>query len=79
MAHGCPVICINSNVMAEIADFAAEYFNPDSIDDLGRAIENVVYDNQIKINLINLGFKRVKQFSWSKCAQETLNVYRSLS
>jgi glycosyltransferase involved in cell wall biosynthesis len=76
MAHGCPVICSNSGAMHEVANKAAKYFNPDSCSDLRTAIECIVYDNELKSILINRGIEQVKQFSWSKCVQKTLNVYR---
>ena len=76
MAHCCPVICSNSGAMPEVANKAAKYFNPDSCSDLRTAIECIVYDNELKSILINRGIEQVKQFSWSKCVQKTLNVYR---
>ena len=42
-----------------------------------KAIKNVIFSNR-KNELVNLGSKRVKIFSWKKCAEETLSVYRRL-
>ena len=79
MAHSCPVISSNTSSMPEVIGRAAEYFNPLNIDDMKYAIEKVVYsESRIKI-LKALGENRLLSFSWDKCTQDTLNVYRSLA
>jgi glycosyltransferase involved in cell wall biosynthesis len=40
------------------------------------AIERVVSDDKLRQTLIALGKERLKLFSWTRCAQETLDVYR---
>ena len=79
MAHHCPVISSNTSSMPEVIESAAEYFNPLDTDDMKYAIEKVVY-SESRIGILKaLGEKRLMSFSWNKCSQETLNVYRSLS
>jgi len=34
-------------------------------------------NSQLRNELINLGKQRVKEFSWQKCGQETLEVLKS--
>lgn len=78
MAHQCPVISSNSSSMPEVIGSAAEYFDPRNIDDMRRAIESVVYsDSRIRI-LRQAGSERLNAFSWKKCTQETLSIYKSL-
>ena len=77
MSNDCPVISSNTSSMPEVIGDAAEYFNPESAEDLLKAIKNVIFSNR-KNELVNLGSKRVKIFSWKKCAEETLSVYRRL-
>ena len=75
MAHGCPVISSHASSMPEVIGNAAEFFDPYLINDISRAIESVVYDDErIKI-LLELGFNRLREFSWSKCATKTIEVY----
>ena len=79
MAHGCPVISSKSSSMPEVIGDAGEYFEPAEIDDMTRAIEAVVYSDS-RINVLRqLAKKRLASFSWGKCAQETLDVYRSIT
>lgn len=76
MANECPVVSSNTSSMPEVIGLAAEYFDPASIDNMAAAIENVVFDEERGKQLRILGRARVSQFSWPKCAQETLTVYR---
>lgn len=78
MAHKCPVISSNSSCMPEILGEAAEFFNPNSIDEMTIAIENVLYSNERTIALKTLGVERLRKFSWQKCATDTLSVYQKV-
>ena len=64
--------------MPEVIGTAAEFFNPLDTDDIKFAIEKVVY-SESRIGILKaLGQKRLMSFSWDKCSQKTLSVYRSL-
>jgi len=78
MSVECPVICSNASSFPEVADTAAEFFDPNSEESLIDALENVILDEIRKRSLIKAGLARVKCFSWSKCATETEAVYRKL-
>jgi glycosyltransferase involved in cell wall biosynthesis len=78
MAHECPVICSNSSSLPEVIGDAGEYFAPDDVDDMRRAIEMVAYSDQVRACLRLAGLARIKKFSWEKCARETLDVYRNV-
>ena len=78
MSVECPVICSNASSFPEVADIAAEFFDPNSEESLIDALENVLLDEARKKSLINEGLERVKCFSWDKCAAETEALYRKL-
>jgi glycosyltransferase involved in cell wall biosynthesis len=78
MAAGCPVISSNTSSMPEVIGDAAEYFNPNEVEEMQGALEKVIGSNDLQKNLINLGLKNVDRFSWRKCATDTLDVYRKL-
>lgn len=79
MAHRCPVISSNASSMPEVIGAAGEYFDPADTDDMQRAIEAVVYSDGRVNDLRTSGEKQLAAFSWNKCTQETLGVYRSLT
>lgn len=78
MAFGCPVACSHTGSLPEVVGPAAELFNPYDVEDIISAIEAVVYSTERTATLIALGFQRIKEFSWDKCAEETKRVYCSL-
>jgi glycosyltransferase involved in cell wall biosynthesis len=72
---GVPVVTSNRGAMKEIAEDAAVFVDPESIDEIKSAIETVIGQ---KSEWIKKGKKRVKKFSWEKNARETLQLYNSL-
>lgn len=78
MAHHCPVVSSNTSSMPEVIGNAAEYFDPESVPELVDAIESVVYSPERSAELRKLGEERLKLFSWSRCADETLAVYKQV-
>lgn len=78
MAHQCAVISSNTSSMPEVIGEAGEFFDPKSIDDMAVAIERVVYSPSRTQDLIERGRKRLDLFSWERCADRTLDIYRSL-
>jgi glycosyltransferase involved in cell wall biosynthesis len=78
MTLGVPLACSNSTSIPEIVGVAGEYFDPTDIDSMISAMENVLYSDKRKMELINEGKKRSNSFSWSKCTQETLDIYRTI-
>jgi len=77
-ATGCPALLSNTSSLPEIGGNAAVYFDPYSIDDMRIKIENVLTSTALQKELIKKGKERVKQFSWKKCAQETVDVYKKI-
>lgn len=78
MAHNCPVISSNTSSMPEVIGDAAEYFDPNIIEQMTGAIERVVYSSERGHELVDKGTKRLKSFSWKKCAMETAAIYERL-
>jgi glycosyltransferase involved in cell wall biosynthesis len=78
MSFKCPVVCSNTSSLPEVAADAAEYFDPYNIEEMMFSIETVVFSAENRNNLIESGLKRIKYFSWEKCADQTLKVYSSL-
>ena len=75
MSCGAPVITSNTSSMPEVAGDAALLVNPYDTSAIADAMNNLVSDKQLRERLISKGFERVNQFSWKKCAEETLRVF----
>ncbi len=78
MSFNCPVVCSGVSSIPEVVGDAASLFDPGDPNSIRMAIERVVSDDVYRNVLINRGVERIKFFSWQRCAQETLEVYRQV-
>jgi glycosyltransferase involved in cell wall biosynthesis len=78
MSQGCPVISSDTSSMPEVIGNAAQFFNPNSIEEMKDAIERVVYSGDVTEALKIAGRNRLSRFSWEKCAKDTLKIYQEL-
>jgi glycosyltransferase involved in cell wall biosynthesis len=78
MSFGCPVICSNAGSLPEIVGDAALLVDPCNAEDMTEKMEELAYSTALQGKLVKRGHIRIKQFSWDKCAAETLSVYNKL-
>ena len=76
-AFNCEVPAITSNIssMPEVAGGAAILVDPYDVNSITSGIEEALSKPK---TLIAKGLKRVADFSWQKCAEETLKVYKEV-
>jgi glycosyltransferase involved in cell wall biosynthesis len=72
---GCPTLLSNTSSLPEIGSDAALYFDPYDPASLTDALEHIISDNNLRMQLILKGYERSKQFSWEKTANATKKVY----
>lgn len=77
-ASRVPVLTSDIPVHNEIIQNAAVFFDPESLDDLSEKLYNSLVNQNLRDNLIDLGFQRVKFFSWKKSSEKMLEIYREL-
>ena len=70
-----PLLCSQTTSLPEIAGDAALYFDPESAEDISRAMIYFYNHPEIAEILIAKGKERLKEFSWKKAALETIAVY----
>jgi glycosyltransferase involved in cell wall biosynthesis len=73
LACGVPTAASDIPVLREVAGEAAAYFDPHDKEEMAKTMEKVITDEKLRQELITKGIERAKEFSWEKCAQETLN------
>ena len=78
MSAGCPVLVSNTSSLPEVVGDAAIKFDPKNIEELRTAIERVTVSDEVRRELIAAGHERRKQFSWPRCVERTIDVYRKL-
>jgi len=76
MSLGCPVITSDRTSLPEVAGDAALYVDPEDTDALAKAMQTVLTDPSLREQMIRKGLAQAAKFSWQRCAQETVEIYR---
>ncbi len=79
MACGRAVICSNTSALPEVVDGAAFLFDPYAVDEIVRAIADLLLDSELRTRMERLGLQRAAHFSWQKTAQRTLEVFQQVA
>ena len=77
-ACGRAVACSNTSAMPEVANAAAMLFDPNSQDEMFRAMRDLLLDQDLRQRMERLGLKNAARFSWGKAAKQTLDVYHDV-
>jgi glycosyltransferase involved in cell wall biosynthesis len=78
MACGCPIVTSKAGSCPEVVDGAGVLVDPRNTTEIAEGIYKVLTDRELAAQMVAKGYQRVAQFSWEKCAQETLDVIRSV-
>lgn len=78
MSQKVPVLAADIPGLHEVAEKAALYFDPQRLAGLKETMYNIFIDNNLRNKLVNNGLGRIQFFSWTKTAEQTLEIYRSL-
>jgi len=76
MQCGTPVIASNTSSLPEVVDDAGIMLDPTNRDDLCQAMLDLINNSTLRHQLSQKGMDRATQFSLSKCATETIKVYK---
>ena len=78
MASGIPAIVANSSCLPEVCGDAARYVDPDDATEFASVIEDSLLNRLWRIEAVHRGLERAKLFSWDRCIDETIAVYRKV-
>lgn len=78
IACGTPTIAMNMSSMPEVLRDGALFVDTKDPEVWAQAIKRVMSDDELRAGLISKGLKRAAEFSWQKCARETIQVYRQV-
>ena len=76
MTLGCPVLATNRSSVPEICHDAPFYFDPADQESFNDALLRAVHDEDDRKQAVERGRKVVAKYSWERCGQETLALYR---
>ncbi len=74
MAAGCPVVTADRYGTKELAEGAAALVDPESVESIAGGIRRVLEDAALRGELVAAGRVRSRDFTWRRCARETLGV-----
>ncbi len=69
MACGRAVVCSHTSAMPEVVDGAALLFDPYAVDEIVRAMADLLLDSELRARMERLGLQRAAHFSWQKSAR----------
>lgn len=76
MHYGCPVVASNVSSLPEVVGNAGILVNPKDVNDITRGIKEVF---RRRDELVKKGLRQCRQFSWEKCAKQTLAVLENVA
>ena len=78
MACGRAVVCSHTSSLPEVVDGAAILFDPYALDEIARAMSDLLLDGELRARMERLGLQRAAHFSWQKTAQRTVEVFHDV-
>jgi alpha-1,3-rhamnosyl/mannosyltransferase len=79
MACGTPVMCSNTSSLPEVVGDAGVLFDPTDVEAIAHTIEQVLSDRTLRDRLREKSLQRAAQFTWSRTADQTFEIYRTLN
>lgn len=73
-ACGCPVITSTTSSLSEVAGEGALLVDPEDTSAIASAMHRVATDPDLRQALVERGYRNVRAFSWSRCAETALNT-----
>jgi glycosyltransferase involved in cell wall biosynthesis len=77
MSLGAVVLGSTAAAVREITAHGTLHADPSSVDDMACKIRRLDDDESLRSQLVAAGRERASEFSWDRCAQATLDVYRA--
>ena len=78
MAAGCPVLTADRSGTAEVAGDSALLVDPENTVEIANGLCQMAFDDTLRARLAAGGPERARQWSWSRTADLTAEVYRGL-
>jgi glycosyltransferase involved in cell wall biosynthesis len=77
-ACGCPVLASDRASIPEILGNSALYFNPFNVNEMIQAMEDIMQESELRLQLIRKGYENIKRFSWELSAEKMIQVVRNI-
>jgi len=78
MACGAPCLVSKISSIPEITGEAAYFVDPHDTEGIAKGMMDLASNKELREKLSAAGREQAKKFSWKKCAEETLEVYKNV-
>jgi glycosyltransferase involved in cell wall biosynthesis len=79
MACGTPVACSSISSLRETVGDSALLFDAEDPASIAAAIERLINDERLRMELQERGFRRATEMSWDSTARKTLDLYKRVA
>jgi glycosyltransferase involved in cell wall biosynthesis len=79
MAIGLPIACSRRGPMPEVLRDGGVYFDPEDPEDIARAVETLIGDPSLRIDVSRRAKRIARQYSWARCGAETWSFLKTVS
>ena len=79
MAAGLPIVCSRRGPMPGMLGHAGLYCDPENPSDIAETLRRVIESPKLRAELAGASFKRAQEYSWPRCARETLGFLASVA
>lgn len=79
MACGVPTVVSNTPSLVEVGGDASLSFDPHNIDDIAKVLDNIISNPDLRQKMRDRGLERAEEFSWNRCAKETIQVIKEVN
>ncbi len=79
MACGTPTIVSNCSSLPEVVGEAALSVSPEDVSALASQMHRIFSDSRLRQELSRAGILRASEFSWTKAAAKTIQVYKNVT
>jgi glycosyltransferase involved in cell wall biosynthesis len=73
MAVGLPIACSNRGPMPEVLEDGGVYFDPSNAESIAIAIENIILDSNLRLEIAIRAKELANLYSWERCSKETFS------
>jgi glycosyltransferase involved in cell wall biosynthesis len=79
MASGLPIACSNRGPMPEILRDGGLYFDPECPENIGNVVLKLINSPDLRQEISKKSFQYSHEYSWNKCAKETLTFLTEIA
>jgi glycosyltransferase involved in cell wall biosynthesis len=76
---GTPVVASAAGALEEVLGESALTIDPDDPDTLAAAMSSLLGSERLRVGLTDRGLKNVERFSWSRAADELVDVVEHIA